>query len=243
VAPIRAQAKPARYFQQQLRPLEAGASVGNYATSAGSIGCIVEDDFAHYILSNHHVLAGPSVAESGDPVVQPGPTDAEPTEETVVGALSRVVPLSERRVNLVDCALARIIPGLEFWDAWNESIGGRRGQGGRLTGARRLTPRDLGRPVTKVGRTTGITEGVVQLVDLDDLEVNLGQTTPRVVTFKEQIEIAGKDGSVFSRNGDSGSLVVDDAGYAVGLLFAGSDYSYANHVDEALRQLRVRLAL
>ena len=49
----------------------------------------------------------------------------------------------------------------------------------------------------------------------------------------------------FSAPGDSGSLIVDEAtGYAVGLLFAGSDrynITYANKIENVLHQLNVEL--
>ena len=57
------------------------------------------------------------------------------------------------------------------------------------------------------------------------------------LVFDNQLEIVGID-RAFSDGGDSGSLILDDAGRAVGLLFAGGGVAsgvqavtYANPID------------
>lgn len=67
--------------------------------------------------------------------------------------------------------------------------------------------------------------------------------------FDQQIEIEGADDVAFSAGGDSGSLVVDEAGQAVALLFAGGDQggtnghglTYANSLPLVLESLKVDL--
>jgi hypothetical protein len=110
-----------------------------------------------------------------------------------------------------------------------------------------LTESDLGATVYKAGRTTGVTSGVITQVEVDRLRVDMGEPgTQRIASFSDQFEVQGHDGA-FSLGGDSGSLIVDEAGYAIGLLFAGGpsedgvDVTYANYVENVLRRLAVRL--
>jgi len=60
----------------------------------------------------------------------------------------------------------------------------------------------------------------------------------------DQILIRGVSG-VFSEYGDSGAIVVEvDSGRATGLLIGGStEYSVANHLDDVLTELDVRLVI
>jgi len=59
------------------RPAPGGVSVGHYAITAGTIGCVVHDKETgkRMILSNNHILADCNDAEIGDPIEQPGPFD------------------------------------------------------------------------------------------------------------------------------------------------------------------------
>lgn len=80
------------WFRGRRRPLEAGLSVGLAACEdAGTIGFVVEDERAYYLLSNNHVLADVNRANPGDPVVQPGGLDMKPSSKTLVGFLDRFV--------------------------------------------------------------------------------------------------------------------------------------------------------
>jgi hypothetical protein len=92
--------------------------------------------------------------------------------------------------------------------------------------------------VQKTGRTTGHTSGKVDGVTLN-LPVDYGSARPRVLRFEQALEISSKN-RPFSQGGDSGSLVVDGDGWAVGLLFAGDDAAtYANHIPSVLDALKV----
>ena len=238
---------PVSFFRQRQRPLEAGLSVGVIIPGirhAGTLGFIVEDDDAFYALSNNHVLADVNSSQPGDPVTQPGTLDRQASQQTLIGVLDRFVPISFQRSNLVDCAVAEIFRDLEFWQGWTAALPG------VVTGVGRITVNDLGRTVRKAGRTTGVTEGTITAVDVDRLRVNMGtQQNPRIAQFSDQIEVIGTDGQTFSTSGDSGSLIVDTAGKAVALLFAGGadqngvDITFANRIDTVLSKLGVTLVV
>lgn len=244
---VRKRAPWPRWFRQRHRPLEAGLSIGHYNVTAGTLGFIVEDRHAYYALSNNHVLADVNAGQPGDPVIQPGALDitgrTKVSARTLVGVLDRFVPMSFVRANVVDCAVAALLPELEFWVGWTEAIPG------RVRGLKPVTFDDLGRPVAKAGRTTGVTRGTITQVNIDRLQVDMGDTTERIALFSDQVEIEGS-GRLFSDGGDSGSLIVDDAGYARALLFAGGgeegtgrDLTFANLLDVVLQKLGVTLVL
>jgi hypothetical protein len=87
--------------------------------------------------------------------------------------------------------------------------------------------------VQKSGRTTcHTTEGIITGIDATVGPVSYGPG--RYAYFRDQI-IISKEG--FSAGGDSGSLVLDNEGYAVGKLFAGSEtenITIANHINHYL---------
>lgn len=93
---------------------------------------------------------------------------------------------------------------------------------------------DLGQPVKKSGRSTGLTYGHVIVIGAT---VTVNFTAGRTARFVNQI-ITGKMGSP----GDSGSLLLDEDNNALGLLFAGSDLVTVYHpISEITEQLAVRV--
>jgi len=231
------------WFQGLHRPLEAGLSVGHYEVTAGTIGFIVEDDEAYYVLSNNHVLADVNNGKPGDPVLQPGKIDRKPSDETLIGVLDRFVPISFRRSNVVDCAVAELLHDIQFYEGWTEALPG------LVRGVEPVTKDDLQRTVFKAGRTTGVTEGTITQIEVDRLRVDMGDSDrPKLALFSDQFEIQGKDGKLFSDGGDSGSLIVNEDRRAMGLLFAGGpdesgiDVTFANRIELVLKKLGVTLA-
>ncbi len=95
-------------------------------------------------------------------------------------------------------------------------------------------PPALGMKVRKSGRTTGYTEGTINLLNAT-VNVAYGSRTAR---FTGQI-ITGP----MSQGGDSGSLIVDGTeNKAVGLLFAGSNLSTIfNPIDSVLAALNITI--
>jgi hypothetical protein len=221
------------YFQARRRPLEPGLQVAMAARPfVGTLGCFVRDAAGLYALSNAHVLADEGAAQPGHKIGQPSGND-------FVAALTRYVPLAAGVPNIVDAAIARLDPALPAVTGYTLAISG------NVRGARALTPDDLNRPVYKAGRTTGVRAGFVTSIEIDGLPVayDVG-----VLRFNDQHEISGGPTTDFSQPGDSGSLIVDGAGWAVGLLFAGGrdstgeDHTYANPILAVLSSLGVTLA-
>lgn len=109
--------------------------------------------------------------------------------------------------NIGDCAVARLADGIVF----NEPIM-------EIGVVRQTGVPALGMQVRKFGRTTGLRQGKVTLLNAT---VNVGYNTPqgtRTARFTGQVIC-----DPISEGGDSGALVVQqDAPIAVGLLFGGS---------------------
>lgn len=192
-----------------VSPIVGGISCGNPRITAGTVGAIVFDrtDCSAQILSNWHVLAGSGAAGAGEEIWQPGKADGG-TSANTVATLNRF-----RLDRDMDAAIAKLT--------------GARPHSRDLVGLTPITgvaPPSLGTQVVKSGRTTGVTEGVIDGVSLS-LTLDYGGGT--VNTFHDQIHIVPRppwpsvDYEV-SLGGDSGSVWIDESSMkAVGLHFAG----------------------
>jgi hypothetical protein len=96
----------------------------------------------------------------------------------------------------------------------------------------------IGDKVYKVGRTTGLTFGIVTQVGV---VVGPVPYDPGLCWFRQTIVIEGENGATFSDHGDSGSAIVRD-GMVVGLLFAGNGtQTYACDIGNVLGALNCQL--
>jgi hypothetical protein len=190
------------------------------------------------VLSNNHVLADENRGRAGDDILQPGRYDHGKNPKDTVAILTRFVPLDFDGINHVDGAVADIAALVHF-DA--QSLDSR----GNLLGGR-TSPITGRENVYKIGRTTGLTKGVITAIEVDNVSVSYDQ---RSAVFDSQIEIQGVADDTFAAGGDSGSLVVDENNLALGLLFGGTlqegvknpGLVYVNHLDTVLNQLKVDL--
>jgi hypothetical protein len=221
VGRVRAQ----RWNQGRVRPLVPGISIGHARVTAGTLGAIVG---ANFLLSNNHVLADEDRAREGDAILQPGRADGGRARGDTVARFERAVRL-RKSGNRVDAALARIDDGVAFDAARLRGLG--------ALGAPRAEPLRPGDRVAKLGRTTGMTRGVVSAIEVDRVRVGYDRGT---LSFDDQLEIEGTGRGPFSLGGDSGSLIVDAARRPAALLFAGNDAdtTYANPLPAVLAALR-----
>ena len=227
------------------RPAPGGVSVGHIRITAGTLGGVVRRQGRRVVLSNNHVLAASNAARIGDPILQPGPADSG-TRDDAIATLERFVeirfddtmaggwslgrwlrrlaerlglrPAAAPPRNFVDAAIAKPIRDDLVADSILE-----------LERTPGIAEAGVGTTVRKSGRTTGVTEGKIVATDAT-VEVDYDRY---VATFTDQL-VAGP----MSQGGDSGSLLLDEHGRAVGLLFAGSDkttvFNRASRVAEAL---------
>jgi hypothetical protein len=253
--PIRALQPPTEKF----RPAPGGVSIGHFAITAGTLGCLVKKNGRTYILSNNHVLANSNDAQIGDAILQPGPYDGGRPEQDKIAELAGFVPIHIIGMPS-DCptatgaadflnAVARLLGS----DARLQAVSTRQVdnlvdaaiarplsddlvqdeilQIGSLNGT---ASGDLGMAIRKSGRTTGLTSGEIMQVDVT---VNVQYGEGRIARFTDQL-MAG----AMSQGGDSGSAVVDDQNRLVGLLFAGSDQStIINRIENVFTALEISL--
>lgn len=170
------------------------------------------------------LINGLAAAVGSDQRVAPLSVSAQSSTSMSLPAMP-TIPLVQAQipVNEVDCALARPLDPNLFT---GEILGI-----GQVSGTR---PPALGMKIRKTGRTTGYTEGTIQLLNAT-VNVAYGARTAR---FTGQV-IA----TAMSQGGDSGSLIVDGVeNKAVGLLFAGSNLSTIfTPIDRVLDVLQVTL--
>jgi hypothetical protein len=190
-----------------------GDGVANFRSLTGTLSCAVVDRITGQLamLSCNHVLAGLGQGVPGDPILQPSYGDGGSIPAAVCGRLARYVPVlfESGTTNLVDAALAQVPPG-----GLMPGVGAI----GIPTGIQSGNDCSIGQRVFKVGRTTGMTVGTVCAVHVTGWQMYppiLGGSGAAL--FKDQIVTTAMAGF-----GDSGSLLFDEHGNVLGLLFAGS---------------------
>ncbi|TVP59897.1 MAG: PKD domain-containing protein [Gemmatimonadales bacterium] len=220
----------------RARPAPLGFSVGHPDITAGTLGARVTRGDSIFILSNNHVLANSNDANIGDPALQPGPFDGGSDPADVIGILYDFEPFKFDEDNEIDAAIA-LVNGDDVSGSTPDGVS-------YGTPGTSVTTAEVGMDVQKYGRTTGHTEGEVELVNVR-VNVCIEARGPfqcaRAATFVNQISITDGD---FSSGGDSGSLIVtnDNAANPVGLLFAGSaDRTLANPIGTVLEHFGVTI--
>lgn len=217
------------------RPAPGGVSIGHHRITAGTIGCVVRRGSESFILSNNHVLADSNNGLRGDEILQPAPLDGGRRPDDVIGLLEDWVPLfwvrrgigrlleRGRRRNRVDAAVARPLQREDVVDEIH-----------LLGSVKRSAEAVVGQSLLKSGRTTGLTRGKVSHVDAT-VTINYGR---EVALFENQVLA-----TPMSEGGDSGSLVLERDGHAVGLLFAGSNQvTVLNRIQDVLKALQVQFS-
>jgi len=230
------------WYRQRQRPLLIGCSIGHFKITAGTLGCFVQARAGGSlcVLSNNHVLANENRGTKGDAVVQCGVYDGGQVPDDTVAKLQDFVGLKRQGANEVDCAIAALEDSVLADRTKLHGLG-------KLAGLGEVFLNE-GVPVSKIGRTTGLTYGRVTAFELDNVVVDFDTGAMR---FDHQIEIEGAENEPFSDDGDSGSLIIGSDKRGVALLFAGSDQggangcglTYANPLGLVLEALKVDLAL
>jgi hypothetical protein len=214
------------------RPAHGGDSIGHFNISAGTLGYLFRDktDGSTVVLSNNHILANRDTnlttkANVGDCITQPGPVDGGTCASDRIATLKRWVPWIEGGDTKVDAAIAEVvnpsdvvsnIHGIGCIDSWRS-----------VTDADVVSDASDPDNVQKTGRTTDYTTG--KIIDVDATFSNgVTNLTENIVT------------NDMGAPGDSGSILTDMDGKALGLLWGGSPgsiviYSGIENVLDALK--------
>jgi hypothetical protein len=205
------QARTKRY-----NPLVGGIETGNInLRQVGTLGAIVFDAQTgeRLALSNHHVYVATRPLEAdGEAVTQPGTQNSQ----DIIGTIVR----SHRGR---DCAVARIQTSRAASTSIVDYPGGIKG----------VVSATIGMRVSKSGRTTGTTHGMVEGVSADEFTV---------------IPVPGR-WMELSTGGDSGSVWLETRSHAaVGLHFAGEasndprdERAWVKRIERVASQLKINL--
>jgi GH25 family lysozyme M1 (1,4-beta-N-acetylmuramidase) len=207
-------------YNDRMRPVPGGPSVGNWRITAGTVSGYVTDNRTgdKVLLSNWHVLQGDS-GQIGDEIIQPGMADGGTRPNDVVANLRRSVPVHTDLTVFVDCAIA----GMKDQSNIDENIIAL----GKPHGV--VSPH-VGDWLKKSGRSSETTAGGLAVVNAS-VKVNYGNFSKTV----QDCIITG----VPSAPGDSGSMMLNYSNQAVGLLFAGGSTSDGYLITVGCRADRV----
>jgi hypothetical protein len=240
----------AAHTAKQTPPIQLGTSGGwsrdlaNGYCCGGTLGSLVQVNGVQYVMSNYHVFESDIVsggnnivANTGDPIIQPGLIDVSCNSANAQSVCS-LVKLSSLPASNVDVSVAQVSSDMVKTNGAILEIG---------TISRNTVAASLRQAVKKSGRTTGLSSSTISGLNATvsvayDNECAGGSAFTK--TFTGQIVISNK-GSKFLNAGDSGSLMVENVTTnprAVGLLYAGSSTSaIANPINEVLQFIGAKL--
>ena len=236
-------------------PAPNGYSVGHPDITAGTLGAVVRkpaDDPDNpnqcYILSNNHVLANVNKAAIGDNTLQPGPFDGGLNPQDAIATLADFEPINlNGSSNEIDAAISAIFSPTDV-------TGSAPGPGdsppayGTLSEAPVVASLSLA--VQKFGRTTLWTHGSIDMVGVTasicyECAGPFCLRCKAAATFVNLVSIpdATATPANFSGGGDSGSLIVTEAGSnPTALLFAGSSTrTLAHRIQPVLTRFGVEI--
>jgi hypothetical protein len=208
----------------------SGGNVNNIGSAfccSGTLGALVTDGSAKYILSNNHILANTNQAAVGDDVSQPGLIDNSCRPAEIVADFTAAPLLGPSNV---DAAIAELRAGAMDANGAILDIGAPNTA---------IAAATINGAVAKSGRTTGLTCGQVQSVSTTvkvQYQQGCNQGRKFFVTYTNQVVVGGGG---FSAGGDSGSLIVTQTdAHPTALLYAGSSTTtIGNPIGEVLTQV------
>ena len=250
----------------KYRPVEGGILITNRiigvnkdktdtGMAGGTFGCTATtSDGSPVLLSCCHVLMA-NGAKKGDYIYQPGPVTWDPVavEDAPVRPHDDVDQIGKildwKMTPKVDAAIARLdisscchCCGIEKTD---EILGLSKDgvpASDKIVGLRAAVYDSV---VFKVGATSQRSIG--RIADTAGKPFTIGFNGVDT-TYTDQIYISGEEPPfTFSYEGDSGSAIIDEDGYIVGLLFAGDDdpppafRAYANHIEDVQSALHITI--
>ena len=207
-------------------PLVGGVSISSeYLWGYGTLGCVVTDRVSGdpMVLSNWHVLVAMLFPSSLMGVVQPGLGDG--------GWGQRIGAVVRHGIYRGHDAAVAVLDGGRHWSDELLDLGSIRSARSPI----------LGETLTKSGRGSGVTTGIVEGIE----GAYPMRYTGGMLEIRDIMHLGSAEGSEVSTGGDSGSVWCDpDTIDGVGLHFAGSnspEFALAMALPPVLDELNVRL--
>jgi hypothetical protein len=226
---------------RRKRPVEIGDSISRLSSiDAGTLGCFVKkiNESKKLLLSCTHVLAPYNQGTNGDLIVQPSKSGSN---DDVVAKLDEFIEIDRDLGNglRLEGAIAEVIcqQTLEHVDRSIILKG--------LCSAEDIEILQVEETrVFKNGSQTGKTSGKISQFGM---EKKLNYPGSKIsCRYQNFFTIVSDSDKPFAHQGDSGSLIYDEDGYAVGLLIAGNKDAtviYALPIEPILNHLGVELIL
>ena len=243
--------KAARPLNMGIFP---GASISHHVGFPGTVGCIVRSarlgENSLGLLTASHVLSLDNIADQDDRVFVPAVQDGRGLKSEQCGTLVDYTVLPDFRSLLngranqfccVDVAMVKqgdrapfpgqtIVPNPSDINQMMPLKG--------VIGGEQAT-RYINRPVFKLGRTTGFTVGLLNVVGLQRQPIWLNE---KQYHYMNILAVKARKGAPFSRAGDSGALVYTKDGWALGLVIGGTDeLSFVTPLDACLETMQATL--
>ncbi|MDQ3019716.1 MAG: hypothetical protein M3R36_03980 [Bacteroidota bacterium] len=219
------------------RPIKGGIQIGNGKGHVGTLGCfarLVADDTL-VLLSNHHVLFSDG-ASAGEKIGQPDIESRCCCCCAYISGENGIILNPSFDNESVDCAIATVNAEIATDIILNNSM---TSTSLRILGTE---PGVVGDTVRKIGCTSGLTTGTINSITGSAAD-KTGQIFVRPIdaeTYREKTN--GK--KAFSDLGDSGSVIINEDNYIIGLLWGGDsatfpvDETYACHIAAVLEAFR-----
>jgi hypothetical protein len=233
----------------------AGTSIGHIRGNPGSVGCMVTVKSGHRdflcLTSAAHVLSMLNQAEPGDPIILPGYPDGPNVLENRIGSLLNYTFLNHYAdtqdwanvLNGPDVAIVKLANAQEWPDTTlvpSPDDPGKLKRVHEVVGQRGEALDYIGKTVFKIGRTTGMTRGIVEAIGIEQTAIRL--PNKRLYMYRDLIAIKGCEGKPFSEPGDSGALVYTQDFRALGFVVGGSDsFSFACSAARCLNDMKAKL--
>lgn len=267
-------AQSATLNYRRYRPLRLGSSISRSEmwANAGTLGCFVQkkDNSSDLmILSCNHVLLDRNRGQIGDPILQPAIEDKGIDYTDQIAILQEFIPLkpvedlselgagNQNNLNnhksAVDAAIAKVT--CNDVNSLKNQISDQHRLNGFYTSEELfdILQADSNHPIKqsgvwKLGRVSGLTKGLINTINE---QASINYKGPMRCKYTNLIIFEGANDEPFSQPGDSGSIIIDERGYAVALLIGGSrrggknnrGLTYALPIDIVLESLNIELAL
>lgn len=249
------------------RPAPGGVSIGHYAITAGTLGCVVKKNGVRYILSNNHVLANSNAANIGDPIYQPGPYDGGSSSDKIA-TLAQFIPIDmggdvpppppDDDNGDSHCPIANLFA--KVTNFFTRMIGSSYSVVLKKQSAPNYVDCALAKPlndedvldsIDRVGLVTGVNSNPALALPVKKMGRTTVYTEDVIKAIGVTVNVDYGNGRVaefedqilagaMSAGGDSGSLVLDEDNKAVGLLFAGSSVvTILNPIDYVINALGI----
>jgi hypothetical protein len=230
--------------------LSLGISIGHFRGNAGTLGGFVEvyDNGKKLpaLIGSSHVLSMINTGEKNDDIIHPGWPDGPRVFKNRIGKLTNYTYLVHYQqkgdaLNREDIAIVRPIEEKMIPSA--NLVPNPKDQKRRIK-LKGCIPSDklfeqLGESVYKLGRN-GFSEGTLEVVNVPQYSVQF--PNGKVYIFQDVGAVKNKGGHPFSKPGDSGSIIYNSAGQAIGtVLGASSTHSFFVPLSTSLEAVEAEL--